>query len=612
VARAAEAVSRRVTVSGFGGLRPGLLVAGCALIALAVWQGSDEGRTLDGRMHHLGDDRTPDWKEAPAEPRTPPLEIDFESRPNSGEWLLEVAARDVDQDWALELNGREFARLKKGDGQLRVGRYPIPEGLVRSGRNILTVRAGNDPSDDLTVGRVRLIERSLREIARLGCIDVSVTDRATGEPIPARITVVDAGGALLDVHYAERPTTAVRPGIAYTSDGAAALEVPEGRCRVWASRGMEWSAESSEVEVTYGGRSQVALALEREVDTRGWVAADTHVHTVTYSGHGDASVEERLVTLAGEGVELAIATDHNHQTDYLPLQEELRLARHFTPVVGNEVTTENGHMNAFPLPPGKDVPPHEESDWKKLVAGIRARGARVVILNHPRWPEDGKDPLTRFGFDERTGQNAAGQEFTFDGIELVNSDCPTAPTRTVLPAWYALLNRGQRFTAVGASDSHAVGVVVGQGRTYVPSRTDDPARIDVDAACAAFLEGRVSVSLGMLALIEVAGEGMGESVRTRADEIEVVVEVRHPSWVTPRTLEIVVNGAVAASAPLDRETEGNGGDTPSAKRRRLSVRLPSGDAWVVALASGDQVTAPFWSMSVPETLAITNPVFVRR
>jgi hypothetical protein len=25
-----------------------------------------------------------------------------------------------------------------------------------------------------------------------------------------------------------------------------------------------------------------------------------------------------------------------------------------------------------------------------------ARGAQVVILNHPRWPEGGKDPLTAF------------------------------------------------------------------------------------------------------------------------------------------------------------------------------------------------------------------------
>jgi hypothetical protein len=421
--------------------------------------------------------------------------------------------------------------------------------------------------------------------------------------------VARADGTLLDVYYAERPETAVRPGIAYTSDGTALLEVPEGRCQVWASRGMEWSADHATVEVAFGGSSRIELALEREVDTSGWVAADTHVHTLTYSGHGDSSVEERLVTLAGEGVELAVATDHNHQTDYRPLQGKLALTPWFTPVVGNEVTTDNGHMNAFPLDPAREVPSHEETDWKRLVTGIRARGAKVVILNHPRWPEDGKDPLTKFGFDERTGLNAAGQEFTFDCIELVNSDAPTSPPRVVLPAWYALLERGQRFTGVGSSDSHAVGVIVGQGRTYVPSASDDPARIDVDAACRAFLEGRVSVSLGMFATISVSGKGMGDSLETRAGELEATVEVRHPSWVTPRKLELVVNGAVAATVALDG---GSDGDERCSKTRRVRFPVPPRDSWIVAVASGDKVTAPFWSMVLPEAMAITNPVFVRR
>ncbi|MBI5435341.1 MAG: CehA/McbA family metallohydrolase, partial [Planctomycetes bacterium] len=338
-------------------------------------------------------------------------------------------------------------------------------------------------------------------------------------------------------------------------------------------------------------------------------------HTLTYSGHGDASVEERLVTLAGEGVELAIATDHNHQTDYLPLQRALALNAWFTPVVGNEVTTDNGHMNAFPLDPSAPVPESKVTDWKALVAGIRANGAKVVILNHPRWPEGGKDPLSNFGFDEATGLNTAGQDFTFDCIELVNSDCPTAPTNLVLPMWYALLERGLRFTAIGSSDSHAVGVVVGQGRTYVPSQTDDPTKIDVDAACEAFKRGEVSVSLGMFATIEVDGHRMGETFRAASDEVEVVVTLRHPSWVTPRTLEFVVNREVVATVPLqatDGAYELHPEDTFTSKTRRVRLKLAPGDSWIVAVARGDKVSAPFWPMSAPETMAITNPVFVKR
>ncbi len=595
-------------------VRASFLALACAAFGLGLRQGSGEWRVLDASMHHLGDGEKPEWTEGPARPEPSPLVIVFESRANEREWLLEIAARDVDNDWVLELNGREFARLKKVNDDLRVGWYPVPAACIAEGRNTLAVRALDRADDDLTVGRVRLIERSLREVARLGRVEVRVSERGSERLLPARLTVVEAGGDgaranPVELYYAERPTTAVRPGIAYTSDGLAVLELPAGRVRVWASRGMEWSADSRELEVVQGQSTTLALALEREVDTRGWIAADTHLHTLTYSGHGDASVEERLVTLAGEGIELAVATDHNHQTDYRPLQRQLGLGPYFTPVVGNEVTTDNGHMNAFPLDPAQPIPPHEETDWKKLVAGIRARGARVVILNHPRWPEDGKDPLTKFGFDEKTGRNAAGQEFTFDCIELVNSDAPTSPPELVLPAWYALLEAGQRFTGVGASDSHAVGVIAGQGRTYVPSASDDPAAIDVDAACRAFLEGRVSVSLGMFADIAIDGQGMGATVHAAGDALEARIDVRHPSWVTPRRLDLVVNGAVAASVALDDAAPG---DQPNRKLRVVRFALPRASSWVVAVAHGARVDAPFWALSLPEALAITNPIFVER
>ncbi len=567
--------------------------------------------TLDPRMHHLGNEKTPEWSEAPAEPEPGPLVVAFESRANEGEWLLEATARDVDDEWAVELNGRRLGLLKRGSRKLETSRFAVPAGAVLAGRNELRL-APRDPNEDITVGRFALLETSLREALRLGRVDVSVVDAATKRPLPVRLTVTDSKGALVELHYAQAPSTAVRLGIAYSGDGAATIELPEGRYAIWASRGMEWSCATTEVEIAAGAARHVALELAREVDTTGWIAADTHVHTLTYSGHGDSSVEERMVTLAGEGVELAVATDHNHQTDYRPVQEKLALSSWFTPVVGNEVTTDNGHMNAFPLPPGKDVPPFKESDWAKLVAGIRAKGAKVVILNHPRWPEKGKDPLTSFGFDNVSGERRVPQSFTFDCLELVNSDAPTQPWEFVLPAWYALLNRGERFTGVGASDSHHVGVIVGQGRTYVPSATDDPARIDVDDACRQFKEGRVSVSLGMFAAIEIAGRGMGETIDAvggENDAVEALVRVRHPSWVAPEQLELVVDGVTVASEPLAPAREGDG---PCAIERRVSVKLPAHDCWIVAVAAGAKVTAPFWAMSQPRAVALTNPIFVER
>jgi len=362
------------------------------------------------------------------------------------------------------------------------------------------------------------------------------------------------------------------------------------------------------VAVSTDAAQGLTLALRHEVDTTGWIAADTHIHTLTYSGHGDSSVEERVVTIAGEGIELPIATDHNHHTDYRPAQHALHLNRLFTPVIGNEVTTDNGHMNAFPFQADTPIPDHAQTDWARLVEGIRARGAQVVILNHPRWPDQGRDPLTRFTFDDRTGGNLDGQRFTFDCLELVNSDASTQPTEAVLPVWYALLNRGLRFPGVGASDSHHVGVIVGQGRTYVPSASDDPAKIDLAAAIRAFKEGRVSVSHGIFATIEVDGHArMGDVVRVQGGKVTAAVTIRHPSWIHPARLDLILDGAVAASADLSADLVG---DTRTVKVRALPVPVATHDQWLVAVVWGDPVTAPCWATELEHTCAITNPVWL--
>jgi hypothetical protein len=566
-----------------------------------------EGRLLDPAIHHLGDGKEPGWQEASADPEPSPLTVRFESIANPVDWLLFVSSRDVDHECWLELNGVRLARLIRQKA-LTEQRIIVPAGALATGVNELRV-APADPRDDFAVGRVRLVERSLRDVLGLGRVEITVTDAADGSPLPARITFARPDGTAPELWYADERSTAVRPGIAYTSNGRAVVELLPGRVTVWAGRGMEWGVASAEVDVAAGAAARAEFALSREVDTAGWIACDTHIHTLTHSGHGDSSMEERMVTIAGEGIELPIATDHNKQIDYRPMQEAMRVSSWFTAVTGNEVTTENGHMNAFPLPPGNELPPWRETDWEKLVAGIRAKGAQVVILNHPRWPENGKDPWTRFGLDDATGERRAPQRFTFDCIELINSDGPTAPPEMVLPGWFGLLNRGQRFTAIGSSDSHHVGVIVGQGRTYVPSATDDPSRIDVAAVCRAFKEGRVSASYGLFATIDVAGRGMGDLVQVDEESAVATVRVRHPSWLAPERLDLVVDGTVVATVPL---APSQAGDTPTEAVRRVSVTLPGHDSWLVAVASAPALKAPFWNMQLPRALGVTNPVLIDR
>ena len=150
---------------------------------------------------------------------------------------------------------------------------------------------------------------------------------------------------------------AVRKNVIYSLSGAGAVTVPVGAYTVHASRGLEWSIASEELSFAPGELVTWRPVLRHEVDTTGWVSGDFHLHTLTYSGHGDSNLPERIISIVGEGVEFAVTTDHNHHTDYGPTVDQLDAGAHLTHVTGNEVSVPVGHFNAFPLEPDRAPPP---------------------------------------------------------------------------------------------------------------------------------------------------------------------------------------------------------------------------------------------------------------
>lgn len=587
-------------------LRVRISIALLAALSLAAGflQRPDVEQVLDAGFHHLGDDEAPEWPEASLLPEGQRYDLSFEPRSSSGEKILILTQRDVNNRWVIRINGVEVGVLKVAKAQ-ETHYYPVETGILVEGENQLSI-VGDVPTDDITLGDVRLIHEGFREHFDLQRIEVRVIDADTGRGVPARVTVTDVAGELVPIFYAERPETAVRRGIVYTSEGELTFEVAAGEYRIHATRGMEWSMDSARVSAQEGATPQVDLSIRREVDTTGWVACDTHIHTLTHSGHGDSSVEERLVTLAGEGVELAIATDHNHNTDYRPLQESMQLTEYFTVVTGNEVTTSNGHFNAFPLDPDDEVPPYDVEDWVELVEGIRAKGAQVVILNHPRWPDLDSGPYGVFGLDRFTGERASGTPFTFDAMELVNSTEELPDPHYLLRDWFALLARGETIKAVGSSDSHTVGDPVGQGRTYVKSSQDDPALIDVDEACRSFLKGEISVSQGIFVDAVVNDRyGLGSLVTHPEEVVTISLRVAAPSWIRPEKATVFFNGVVVAEAAVPTRA-----GEPTDIRLRLHAPRPAFDAHVVCLVTGPGVDGPWWPTLNPYTMGATNPIYL--
>jgi hypothetical protein len=429
-----------------------------------------------------------------------------------------------------------------------------------------------------------------------GSVRVRVLEAGTGRPLPARLTLLDSDRRLVPLTPEKSPWLAYRPGVLYTGTGEARFTVAPGQYTLHATRGLEYGLATRALSVS-SRPLDVELRLEREVDTRGYVAADTHIHTLTYSGHGDSTIQERMATIAGEGIELAIATDHNHHTDYAPAARATRTDGHFTPVIGNEVTTKAGHFNAFPIRPGSKVPDYQSTDWKLLLEGIRATpGVRVVILNHPSDNHGGFIPTDPRRFHPASGESRDGSPWDFDGIEVVTSAALQSDWMKPYRDWFALLNRGRRTVGIGASDTHDVDrFILGQARTYIAGTAADAAAIDVQQACDSILAGRVLVSMGLLAEAWVDGRSSAGDLATgKGRDMEVRVRVQGPRWIMADRVELFANGQRVAGRPLVHRSGG-------VVKADLTFRLPRArhDVWLVAIASGPGVDEPYWPIGRP-------------
>src|SRR5438093_195175 len=327
-------------------------------------------RVIDDQLYYLGTLGDPEWQEfAGRTPHGRRLDLKFTARANTNENTLFLRQRDVKLDWGVELNGRKLGNLFLSEQDL-IQSLAVPAGALHDGENTLSVIPPKE-RDDIEVGEAKLDSRPLTAALNESALMISVTDDDTQQPLPCRITVTDRNGSLFPFHVENsqlsipdhqlstnnpQPSYAIRPGVVYTGSGTVRIGLPAGYYTLYASRGFEYSVRTQHFTLPPGRTYPLPMRIRREVPTQGMVACDTHVHTFTYSGHGDATVDERMLTLAGEGIELPIATDHNTLTDYSEAAREMGVQNYFTPVTGHEVTTETGHVHVFPVQAGTRVP----------------------------------------------------------------------------------------------------------------------------------------------------------------------------------------------------------------------------------------------------------------
>lgn len=556
-----------------------------------------ERQMLHAEMTHLrsGDHR--EWSSFPKQASGSELRVSFSAKANDAAQTIGLRRVDVKEGWAVKLNGELLGRLFSDENDMQEV-WELAPGTLQDGTNELVVEATSDRPDDVRIGEVWLDPRPREEVFHEARLQLDARDDQ-GNSIPCRFTILSEQGSLAIVGAESNDTLAVRSGVVYSSTGQANIGVRSGNYTILCGRGFEYSLAETEMDVAEGDQTQHGFTLQRVVDTTGMAACDPHIHTYEISRHGDASLDERMITLAGEGIELAVATDHNVFVDYQPYLERLGLADAITPVIGNEVTTRFGHFNIFPAEKDAPLPDHRASRWDELFTSIyETPNIRVAILNHPRDVHSGFTPLGPANMIGAIGERLDNRELQANAMELINSAALQSDPMVLFHDWLTLLNRGMSVTAVGSSDSHEVSrKIVGQGRSYVTVDDTDPGNLDVDAAVESFVAGDVRVSLGLLTELTVNQNARSGDLVSATDEtIGITVRVQGPEWVTADRIELYANGRRIRSEQIAAE-QGRAAGEKALVQWQLDT--PPHDIHLVALARGPGVTGLHWPMAKP-------------
>ena len=498
------------------------------------------------------------------------------------------------------------------------------EDIGREGASVQFTMAGD--------GDVAVPTVTMRAASR---IRFDITD-ADGKsmPVKAHFEPIDADAPKLNLGPKHRAHGCVDQY--FSEKGEFTVQLPPGKYRVVVLRGPEYDHISKEVELKPEQEFVLKGKLARVVNTKGWISMDPHNHS-TPSGDNVCDTDGRLINLAAEHIEYAPTTEHNRFYDWKPLIEKLGLAPFVSTVSGVELTGSRAHFNSFPFTPDPMLQDGGAPVWNDdprinaltLRRWQKEDPTRWIQINHPDlsnlFVDRYSDGIADGGFlgiggmiDGYEAENGASTDILYGAPFKVSRTPGSLAAKAAFVRefiWLQLLNQGYRISAVGVADAHSVyGNGVGCWRNYLPSTTDDPAKIAWTEVSPHMKKGNMILSTQpFLEVTTSDGHIAGDDVRGNGG-IDLKVKVQCNTWASIDRVQVLVNGRPEPKLNFTRAT------TPEKLGKGVvqfdqTIHVPlQQDAHVIVVATSESETLKTAygtsDYAKMRPMAFNNPIYV--
>lgn len=432
-------------------------------------------------------------------------------------------------------NGKTYAWALGNDGDYEID---LPSGqyeLYATGRGYAKGETKN-----VTVWNGSVSSIDFNDVKSPGMLNIQVLDKATRQPLDARISI--RGGYRPLIRYFGKDTFFTELG----TEGETTVTIAPGKYVFDISAGGGFTSVPQSIETVVESAATRSLKAEISVlatpHRRGWYNADLHHHSDVLDGFTEAAFVLRSELAAG--VDIAFLSDHdsvvnNHAMQILAAQRGI----HF--IAGTELSPSWAHFNAFPLDAGAtaDIDTGKAS-VQEIFAAARRMGADIIEVNHPYsgygYFQSLEQSIQRD--DEITNAVPGGYDAGFDLVEMTSGD----NTRALQRVWQ-MWNEGQRVYLAGGSDAHDVWKEEsGSARAYVHVDGD----LSIEKFIAALKVGHSYASQGPIVYPELM---FGSELEHAAgQELTLAYSVQAVSGL--RSVQLIERGSPVDIVKYDGET----------------------------------------------------------